>query len=1159
MNRNIYALLVGIDEYPEPVSSLNGCVNDIQTIQNYLQERVAKDGYQLHLYKLLNQKATRQGIIDGFRGHLCKAQKNDIVLFYYSGHGSQEQAPEEFWIVEPDRLNETLVCYDSRSGGGWDLADKELAKLIAEVSTTQPHITIILDCCHSGAGTKDPLQETKVRQANTDKRKRPIDSFLFNLADLEQLSDIASIEEHPTGWRIPKGRHILLGACQASQKAKEFNGEGEQRGAFSYFLLDTLQQATGKLTYRDLFNRAKAIISGQVEAQLPQLEVNNAGDENQFFLDGAIAERTPYFTVSYSVNYGWIMDGGAVHGLQSPSQGETIVLALFPFDSPAQDLREPSKSIGEAKVIEVLPQLSKIEISGVENLYSDTTKTFKAVIISIPLPPLGVYFGGEQGGVKLAREAINSAGLDSQPSVYIREEQELSQAQFRLLCRNNQYVITRPANGRPLVAQIEGYTPENAQKAIRRLEHIARWNAIAQLSSSRNGVIKVGDIEMKVIFDDPELSQSGQMRLPYKYENGNWKPSYFRLKLINHSRKPLYCALVNLTERFAVSAPFFDTGSVRLDPGEEIWAFDGDEIIFKVPDELWQQGVTEYKDIIKLIVCTAEFDARLMAQKALDIPRLTQRDVPPPQQNSLDRLLNRVQSRDIERGGKGSYEDWFADAITITTVRPLDNIPVSATRGINLAQGVKLQPHPSLEAHAHLTTVPQVSWDLGGAIAPPILREDPQVSQTFQFTASRGTDPGLSVLELTQVEDHTVVTPDTPLRLWVDAPLEENEYLLPVAYDGEFFLPLGHTQKTKGSVEVELERLPQPYSQERSVQGSIKIMFHKISAEKFGGGYEYPLLRVAQVASDETITYITDKEQIKELVKNSKKVLLYIHGILGDTDNMVKSVQRAKTTLNGEEHPLKDNYDLVLTFDYENINTSIEENARHLKKRLEEVGLKPNRHRVLHIVAHSMGGLVSRWFIEREGGHKFVQHLVMLGTPNAGSPWSTVQEWVTFALALGINGLSEIFLPGKILGSLVNAIEDVDVSLDQMKPGSEFLESLAASPKDPRIPYSVIAGNTSLKALAVNGEELSKVKRLTEKLFRRVVESPFSGVANDIAVTVQSIKSIPEKRKIAPQIQEIACDHLTYFDTPEGLNALSQALSQALTQQQDSTFLGFRF
>lgn len=1143
MNRNLYALLVGIDEYLPPVTPLQGCVNDIQAIQDFLQERVATDGYQLRVRTLLNREATRQAIIDGFRKHLCQAQSDDIVLFYYSGHGSQEQAPKEFWHVEPDRLNETLVCYDSRREGGWDLADKELAKLIAEVAAQNPHITLILDCCHSGSGSKNPFQETGVRLANTDQRQRPLDSFLFKLEALEQLSDTGRAEGHPTGWKLPKGRHVLLGACQASQLAKEYRKDGKHRGVFSYFLLDTLQQAAGKLTYRDLFNRAKAILASQVEAQSPQLEINDTEDENKFFLDGAIAERTPYFTVSHHKTYGWVIDGGAVHGVQRPSNGETTLLALFPFDSHTEDLREPSKSIGTAKVIQVLPQLSKVEISEIANLDFDRNKTFKAVITGLPLPPLGVCFEGEDAGVKLASQALQSAGLDNQPSAYIREE-EGANAQFRLLCRDGQYTIARTADDRPLVEQITGYTPQNAEKAIQRLEHIARWHAIAQLSRSGNGSIKTGDVEMKFFFDDSNMAQSGQMRLEYEYESDNWKPPTFQLKLTNKTQKKLYCALVNLTEQFAVSAPFFDTGSVLLKPGEEVWALDGEELELEVPNELWQQGITEFKDIIKLIVCTAEFDARLLTQKALDFPRPTERDIPSPTQNSLNRLMNRVQSRDIRPKSQGKYEDWFADAIAFTTVRPLDAIPVSATSETKLATGVKLQAHPNLKANTRLTTIPQTSRDLGNTVLPPILRENSQLTQPFQFTTSRGTNPGLSVLELNQVEDHTVVTPDAPLKVWIDTKLGENEQLLPIAYDGEFFLPLGRSQKTKDGIEVELQRLPRPFSQDRSVQGSIKILFQKVVREQLGLEFKYPLLRVAEVATDETITYVTDKSEIQAKVKDSQQILLYIHGILGDTDNMVKSVRRAKVTAHGEEHLLQDCYDLVLTFDYENLHTSIEENARHLKKRLEEIGLKAKHGKTLHIVAHSMGGLVARWFIEREGGNKFVEYLIMLGTPNAGSPWSTVQEWATFALGMGINSLSSVVLPAQVLKGLVSAIEAVDTSLAQMKPGSEFLKSLATNPKDPRIPYSIIAGNTSLHTLSEQGEKASQIKRLMQKLSRRAVEFPFLGEANDIAVTVQSVKSIPEKRKIAPSIQEVACDHLTYFDSSEGLKALSKALAR---------------
>lgn len=109
VTRNLYVLLVGIDNYPNPNHRLQGCVNDIKAIAEYLDERFERTEYQLHLKTLKDEQATRKAIINGFREHLLQAGEDDVVLFHYSGHGSQELAPQEFWHLEPDHLDETLV------------------------------------------------------------------------------------------------------------------------------------------------------------------------------------------------------------------------------------------------------------------------------------------------------------------------------------------------------------------------------------------------------------------------------------------------------------------------------------------------------------------------------------------------------------------------------------------------------------------------------------------------------------------------------------------------------------------------------------------------------------------------------------------------------------------------------------------------------------------------------------------------------------------------------------------------------------------------------------------------------------------------------------------------------------------------------------------
>jgi hypothetical protein len=173
----------------------------------------------------------------------------------------------------------------------------------------------------------------------------------------------------------------------------------------------------------------------------------------------------------------------------------------------------------------------------------------------------------------------------------------------------------------------------------------------------------------------------------------------------------------------------------------------------------------------------------------------------------------------------------------------------------------------------------------------------------------------------------------------------------------------------------------------------------------------------------------------------------------------------------------------------------------------------------------------------------------MLGTPNAGSPWPTVQDWATASLAIGLNGLSTVAWPVKVLGSLVSAVEVIDVALDQMKPKSAFLASLASS-SDPGVPYFIIAGNTSIIPAALTpaaGEQQSRLARLWARIKRTNwvhtgADLAFFNQPNDMAVSVQSIRSVPKRTPAVVKV-ETPCDHLTYFSTVDGLQALADAVT----------------
>ena len=55
MMKNLYVLLVGINDYSAPNPKLKGCIKDIDQIEAYLNEFCAKD-YNLKIKRLENAK-----------------------------------------------------------------------------------------------------------------------------------------------------------------------------------------------------------------------------------------------------------------------------------------------------------------------------------------------------------------------------------------------------------------------------------------------------------------------------------------------------------------------------------------------------------------------------------------------------------------------------------------------------------------------------------------------------------------------------------------------------------------------------------------------------------------------------------------------------------------------------------------------------------------------------------------------------------------------------------------------------------------------------------------------------------------------------------------------------------------------------------------------
>lgn len=143
-----FALLVGINRYADPrLPDLQGANTDVDLMKVLL---TGEQGYGFsndRVRVLLNEQAT----LGAFRKELARLAKQatseDIVLIYFSGHGSQVQDQNG---DEADDLDETLVFHDSRSRDGTipDLADDELHCLLSQIKAR--HLVLILDAGNTG-------------------------------------------------------------------------------------------------------------------------------------------------------------------------------------------------------------------------------------------------------------------------------------------------------------------------------------------------------------------------------------------------------------------------------------------------------------------------------------------------------------------------------------------------------------------------------------------------------------------------------------------------------------------------------------------------------------------------------------------------------------------------------------------------------------------------------------------------------------------------------------------------------------------------------------------------------------------------------------------------------------------------------------------------
>ena len=300
------ALLVGINDYPDPSMRLEGCVNDAWRMSEILQERgFPTDNIRL----LLDRRATRDELVDRISWLLDSAVEGDVRVLFYSGHGAQ--LPSYGANETVDTVDECLVPADFDWTREHALTDDDFHEYYTQLPYGVQFITIF-DCCHSGGMTRDGQGRPRGLTPPDDIRHRALrwdaEEGMWVPRELQtRMDDLVSGNKAMREKAVGKSGHqkklgrgspvwgnardygrakarykhagpyapVLIYACAEDQLALEYDHGAQAYGAFTYSMTRMLReielQSREPPSFRQLVAATKAQLGRLGYEQTPQL------------------------------------------------------------------------------------------------------------------------------------------------------------------------------------------------------------------------------------------------------------------------------------------------------------------------------------------------------------------------------------------------------------------------------------------------------------------------------------------------------------------------------------------------------------------------------------------------------------------------------------------------------------------------------------------------------------------------------------------------------------------------------------------------------------------------------------------------------------------------------------------------------------------------
>jgi hypothetical protein len=261
---NKFALCIGINNYPGTDMDLAGCVNDANDWAAELGTR----GFSVR--KLLDEQATRDGMIEAFRRVIDQAASGDLVVITYSGHGTYQYDTDG---EEADGLDEALCPYDIRTNG--PLIDDDIHAFFM-ARRPGAHIVLISDSCHSGTVNRAPPSSSD-KEAGRMPRFMPMRAWMSEArlaAGGPKGKPVPKDAKHSAATAFSDAGDVLLAGCEEGEGHFSYDANFKNRpnGAFTFYALKALHELPANATYAKWHAAVANYLPSTRYPQKPQIQ-----------------------------------------------------------------------------------------------------------------------------------------------------------------------------------------------------------------------------------------------------------------------------------------------------------------------------------------------------------------------------------------------------------------------------------------------------------------------------------------------------------------------------------------------------------------------------------------------------------------------------------------------------------------------------------------------------------------------------------------------------------------------------------------------------------------------------------------------------------------------------------------------------------------------